>query len=645
MSALKYRLKSALDERSGKKAALRSSGRAAPRSWSDRPDRVGARLRWSLWCCFLLGSQLGSAQGDSTRIYDRIHQWSEKNKVTRWIYSGIFVPPRDEAEPAPQAPRTRRVNPFIRYEGKVVRHIAVHTFDPFGYSVDDTTRRPVSGLQAWGNSLHRSTRASVVRDLLLVRPMRPLDPLQLSESERVLRTQAYVNDARIEVRPVAGTKDSVDLVVLVHDRWSIDADAEGDLGGGSVRLRERNLMGWGQTLEQRLGVHLDRPQLDWVAQHQVPNIGRTYVSGRLDAAITADGDRLGVALDRPFITSAMRWAGGFSWRRSWSRLTVAGPTEGDRHTYGLSSADLDTWTARSFIMGDGSDLGSRSSNYILAARYAQGRYLERPPAAVDTMGYYRNSAMFFLGGGLSIRQYYKERYLFRFGASEDVPEGLLLRLVTGVRRMELRANEPYAGLEVRRGRNYEGVGYLDLRVGIGGFFQGGTVHDGTIRGDLLYFSDLRSLGGWHLRQFIRASMVYGIARSPTTRLTVNGDQLYGFYSAMVQGTRKEVVNFETVFYAPYDLLGFRIAPVLLIGLATIGNEPDPLFSGHVYGSWNIGLLVRNENLLAGTFEVSLGIYPYLPDRAGAEVALDKFSNWSARTTDMVFGPPAPVPYD
>lgn len=603
-------------------------------------------LRWALLVLFLIGSLEVQAQTDTTTLYHRIERWSNKRKFTKWIYSGIFVPPRDEAEPPPTAPETRRVNPFIKYKGRVVRHIEVRTFDPFGFSVDDTTKHPVSGLQGWANALHRKTRDRIARNVLIVKPLRPLDPLEVSESERVLRAQPYVNDARIEVKPVRNGRDSVDLIVLVHDRWSIVADAEGDLSGGTIDFGERNLMGWGQSLEQQLGVQVGRPQLEWNATHQVNNIGRSYIGSRAYAAIAPEQDMLALAFNRPFYSPVAKWAGAAAWNQTWSKVPLrADSVTTTRTLYGLSPSSFDTWLGRSFILGDGKDMGSRSSHVIVAARYAQTRYATRPPPGLDPTGYFRNSSLFLVSTGVSIRQYYKERYLYRFGASEDVPEGLLARVVTGVRRREAVANEPYIGLEAMRARNYDGFGYLSVGLGYGTFFREREGRDATLRASLLYFTDLRTWGKWHFRQFFRLNMVYGASKLPTDRLDLDGDQLYGFESVTLRGTHKEVFSSETVFYAPFDLLGFRIAPVVLFGLATIGEERDAIFSGRIHSAWNVGLLVRNENLLTSTFEITIGFYPYLPDNGSSALLLNRFGNWSARTTDLAFPAPATVAFN
>lgn len=612
-----------------------------------KPSRIRFfRILGLLVVLLLSWSSSIRAQSDSTpNIYRNIHNYSLKHKVTRWIYSGIFVEPKSKEELPPSAPQTERVDPFKKDEGKIIRHIEVRTMDPFGYSVDDTAKAPLNVLQTWGNQLHRRTRPRIVRNLLLVKAFQPLEPLKVSESERVLRASPFVNDARILVEPVEGTRDSVDLLVLVHDKWSIDVDGEADLTSASARIRDKNLLGWGQSVQQRVGYKLGKTQLYLSGSHEVYNIRKSHISSYASYSLSPDGDNLGFSFQRPFYSPLAKWAAGASWTQGWSRFKQLDTTGVVLSDHALSPTSLDLWAGRSFRLGDGNEPGSSNSNFVLAARYAQTRYAARPPRALDEEGVYTDNSLFLVSTGLSIRQYYKERYLYRFGNSEDVPEGLLLTFTTGMEKRELTANRPYLGADVSRGRNYENFGYLSAGLGYGTFFQNRNVVDGTFNLRLLYFTDLRTWDRWHFRQFFRFNAVYGYSKPSYSRLDLNGSQLYGYSSGSRTGTHKELFRSETVFYAPWSFLGFKVAPVILAGFATMGDEGDPVFSGRIYSSFTVGLLVRNENLLVQTFEVSFGFYPYLPSTGAPGFRLNSFDAYSAGAPVFDFIEPSEIQYN
>lgn len=603
------------------------------------------RMCWCLWALLGIANATGlQAQQDTAAIYRRIHDYSGKHKLTRWIYSGIFVPPQSAPEPPASAPVTVRVDPFQRYAGKVVRRIAIRTFDPFGYSVDDTTLAPVNRVQRIGNDLHRKTRQVVVRNLLLEKPGQRLDPLKVSESERVLREQPFVNEARILVEPVAEAPDSVDLLVLVHDKWSIDASGEASLNGASGTIRERNFLGYGQSIEQGLGFALGQPKLSASGTHQVYNIGRSHISSNLSYSVAPGLNSMGASLQRPFFSPLAKWAAGATWGQSWSPYLTTDSAGTVVDSRVLSPVSLDLWGARALRLGNGLEPGSRNSNFVLAARYAQTRYATRPPPELDPQGLHRSSSLFLASAGLSIRQYYKERYLYRFGNAEDVPEGLLITLATGMERLELTPMRPYFGAAASRGRNYPHLGYLSIGLGYGTFLQAGQQVDGVANAWLLWFSDLKALGRWHFRQFARFNATYGIAQPAFQRVNLGGDQLYDFPGGGLSGTHKELLRSETVFYAPWNLLGFRIAPVFLAGFGTLGQQADPLFSGRVYSSFTLGLLVRNENLLVNTFQLSLGFFPEVPAGQAGGFLFNAFDGFSTGTPGFDFGEPAVASY-
>jgi len=608
-----------------------------------RPIRSAFRLL-SVIIVVLACTNISSAQEDSTALYRKIHDYSQKRKVTRWIYEAIFAQPDfNRKPPAPKTP-SRRVNPVERYRGKIVRSIQITVTDPFGYSVDDTTKAPVAWIQKAGNSMHKRTRGYVIRQLLLVQRFDSLDPLRIAESERLLRASPVVNDARIVVHRAQRSRDSVDVFVVVHDKWNYDLSIEGDLTSASTTARDRNFLGLGQELEQRVvyGPGFERPELS--GKHRVYNIENSFISSLLEYSTSVATDRVGLNFDRPFYSPLARMAGAIGMSKTWNRSAIVDSTGEVIGTNRVDPIYFDTWIGRSFpLANDGTDPG-RSSNITGGLRYHQTRYALRPPFDVDTLRINSDVSTWLASAGFSVRQYYKERYLFRFGATEDVPEGLLIKATTGVRKLEGRDPVAYIGGELSRGHYYNDAGYASVFAGYGTFWEDGKSVDATLRGGFLYFSDLITLGRWHLRQFVRGGMVMGFGKPVYNRINLNGDQLYGFSSNLVNGAHKELLTFETVAYAPYNFLGFRFGPVLLYGLGTIGEESDPLFSGRIYQALALGILVRNENLLVETFEVSFSFFPYVPDEGGGLFEVGSFSSFSLKAPDFSFTQPDVVGY-
>lgn len=598
----------------------------------------------ALLLCFPGRMSAQNTPVDTSAIYKKLHDYSQKHKVAKWIYEGIFVAPSSEDEPPmPGKKPAKRVDVFRKYKGKWIRHVRAHVNDPFGYSVDDTSQAPTGRLQRIGNKLHVRTHEQVIRSLLLMREGERLDPLKLTESERLLRASPVVNAARIMVHRVPGATDSVDLEVSVLDKWTIDVVGGLSTSDGSITVRDRNLLGFGQRFEQGVGYSLGASRPDLNGQYVVYNIADSYIGTSAFYSATAAQDQVGVEAHRDFFSPLTKWAGGAALTSTWTHYSTTDSSGSEIALPRVRPVSLDIWGGRSFPLLNDTTLASRLSRIIVGVRYAQTRFTQRPSFEQDTLRMNTNTSLLLVGAGLSQQQFYKERYLFRFGLTEDVPEGLLVRVNAGVRKRELATLEPYLGAEATRGRNHDAFGYISATVACGTFFQHGRGIDGALRVDVDYFSDQLTLGRWHLRQFVKFRSTVGFNRT-TDRLDLNGQQLYGFSSEVVSGTRKTVLGSQTVFYAPFSFLGFRIAPVALFGLGTVDEEHDRWLANRIYPAFAIGLLVRNEYLLVKTFEVSIGFYPDVPGSANATTVFDPISSFDLGARGYAFSRPEEVGY-
>ncbi|WKZ66283.1 MAG: hypothetical protein QY325_16155 [Flavobacteriales bacterium] len=612
-------------------------------SGTHRLGRTANLVRPLLLLLLVAGPMAGRSQ-DTATVYQRLARAAEKHRFTRWVHGSLFVAPqRNEESPAPGTPQ-RRSNPLLPFTGRPVRTVTVKVLDPFGFDLANSASLQMAWAQRTANAIHRTTREYLVREFVLVKHGRPFDALAAAESERLLRASPMVNDARLFVQPAAEHGDSVDVVVLVLDKWSLEAWVDFTGGAARATVLDRNLLGLGQELQARptFGTDLALERLD--ARHAVYNIRGTYITSLIDYARDERNERLSLRLDRPFYSPLTRWAGAAAIARARTEDPVTdGPRQADGHEL-VVARETDLWAGRSFPLTRERTTAARSSALVSGIRYQRTRYPERP--AIDTSGVQRHphGASLLLATGLSVRQYYRDRYLYRFGAVEDVPEGLLVKLTGGFRQRENERRLAYTGIELSRGRHYRRFGYAAVSLGLGAYWDRGVATDDTYRADLRYFTGLLRVGRWYLRQFAALSATSITRKLPTERLNLNGDQLYGFRSALVSGTHRELLRLETVAYAPWHVLGFRFAPVLLAGFGTIGESYDPLFSGRIHNALGLGILVRNENLLVKTFEVSLSFYPYVPEEDGWVLDAGRYTDFTPRLADFAFTQPAVVGY-
>lgn len=109
----------------------------------------------------------------------------------------------------------------------------------------------VSKAYSAANRLHVQTRESLIRRELLFEEGDCLDPLRISESERLLRAHRFLES--VEIQTERRRDGRVDVTVATRDDWTLRVEPRFHLGGGfsvsGVSLAERNLGGRGGSVE------------------------------------------------------------------------------------------------------------------------------------------------------------------------------------------------------------------------------------------------------------------------------------------------------------------------------------------------------------------------------------------------------------
>jgi hypothetical protein len=595
----------------------------------------------------LLSTNYVSAQApDTTDFYYRLHNKAKKRTLTRWIYEGIFRNPVSPSDTSSPMENVQKANDFLGYQGKIVRNIRIVSLDPFGYSVNDTFERFPNNLEKAGNKYHINTRKYIIRNILLFKRNTKLDPLELSESERLLRLNPYVNDARIyvSIADTTSNADSVDVTIMVQDKWSVIIGSSLDVNNPNIKLRERNLFGLGHQLEEGVTWHPSSDYISTAGSYTIFNIGKTFINSSVFYSDAETDKQWGARLDRPFYSPLAKWAGGASYTHSNSNVQVLQSEVAI--PYSISSHAEDIWIAKSFPVTQKktSSINKRSDSYMTGLRFYHLDYMNRLPFTIDSNMIYRDQTMILNNIGFTKRKYYKDHYLFRFGANEDIPQGYSIEYVHGILDKEAASLWYYSGLKLAVGRHYDRFGYLSMGISGGTFYNKTFVGSGVVNADMYYFSNLYTAGKWYFRQFFRWQYTQGINRQSYESININGSQMYGFKSDLLSAKNKMVVNLEFVMYAPYQVIGFKFAPVLFCGFARAGDNTNGLVHSYTYQAFALGLLIRNEHLITNTFEVSIGLYPYIPDNGSYIFKFNPVGSYNIKARDYNIGKPELVPY-
>jgi hypothetical protein len=351
-----------------------------------------------------------------------------------------------------------------------------------------------------------------------------------------------------------------------------------------------------------------------------------------------------MSLNRPLISPLLKWSWGANLNNYSTYFPYTDPVDSTEKKANVDIFTYDTWTSGAVKLSNKKTLFNQSTNIILGVRHYRTLYPERPSRAIDSARSNAGNTAILGNIGFAVQQYYKDRYVYRFGANEDVPHGLIVQFVYGGLKPEFSKVRYYLGTEIARAKKFD-WGYLTGTFSYGIFFNTGLTNDVTVNYNLYYFSNLVKSGRWLFRQFFNYNIVHGENKFGQQKITLSSSELYGFQSQFLKGNTKMLFNSETVAYAPYNIIGFRIAPVLQIGLGMIGDPENRILTSRLYQGYTLGLMVRNENLLVSTFQFSLGMYPFFPDGSNYHFIYNPVTSFTLRVRAFNVSRPEFVSYN
>jgi outer membrane protein assembly factor BamA len=160
------------------------------------------------------------------------------------------------------------------------------------------------------NRLHIITREKVIRKQLLIVSGEDYSKRLADETERILRQNGYLHDAKIT--PVRYENGVVDLRVTTRDLWSLQPELSLSRSGGEnstkIGLEEANLFGRGQKIRIMNDKDVDRESR--IFQFSDNHLGRSWVSAFLHIADNSDGHSNQLKAIRPFYQLDARWTAG-----------------------------------------------------------------------------------------------------------------------------------------------------------------------------------------------------------------------------------------------------------------------------------------------------------------------------------------------
>lgn len=560
---------------------------------------------------------------------DSIEARFGRSRWTGWLTDFIFVG-RSQSDSADVMIVTdvQSEDQYVSYGGRFIRRIDIAQLPVF-----NTETAVPGGLLGIGDVLHVDTRKRIIRKYLLMKEGTPLDPYILADTERILRSTPFIQDATIVVIPVEESADSVDLLVVTQDMWSIGlAGSIRGVGNYKVKLFERNFLGLGQLLEAEFDVDDERSQeLNFTGLYHIDNVLGSFADVELKYVDSHIETRPQATLSRPFRTTEIRYGGA---------LNLARVEEKDTAAVVVRSYDYqDLWVGRAFRWGDAGPGGSKRAQFTVSGRIGNRNYVRREPvdAASDRA---LHSGTLFLGSlSLNLAEYRKALLLRSYGTTDDIGTGYLVDVTGGYEDGEFN-DRWYAGGRLSSGSLGDLLGFHAWLFEAGTFLQRDDFQDGALRFNLSGFSKLSRPARYRYRLFYGVDYLTGFDRQSAGRLRL-----------IVPGLRTELedvervsLGLEGVAFTPWRALGFRFALFGALNVGTVGPQTDSFIHGKYYSSFGLGLRFHSDRLVFGAYEIRLVYVPRIPP-GGSASEFDFATVRAVHGGDFTPQPPAPVGYE
>ena len=502
---------------------------------------------------------------------------------------------------------------FLPYNGKFIRQILINHID-FERSITDTVRNIKNWIVKAGNKLHNTSKEWVIRDHVFFKEKRPLNAYVLADNERYLRDLDFIVDARIIVVPIASTEDSVDVLVVTRDVFSIGGSVSPrDVNEIKFKLYDANFLGWGQRLQ--FNGHYDQerdPNFGYEVIYRKTSLGGSLVDVTAGYTQLNTGSSYGnedeqayyLRLDRPLVSPYSRLAGGLEFSRNWSKNLYEHEDSVFR-TYRYKVSDV--WIGYNLRA---KQTQRNRSRHFISARFFQQKFLEKPTQPQDERNPAFNSRTYGLGSFTFFKQeFYKTQFVYGFGRTEDVPYGQTMSILAGWQNL-LDLQRAYVGFDAEKSFVHAGGNFYTLLFRAGGFPYQGRWEDATLLLSGKLFSRLKTYKKFLIRQSADLDFTYVFNQRTNTLLDINYSYgIEGFRADSLLGTKRLHARYEIVIFSPWKILGFRLAPIMFADLAMLAPKDKTLFHDLPYIGLGAGVRTRNENLVFGTIELKFFYYP------------------------------------
>ncbi|WP_163320796.1 POTRA domain-containing protein [Dysgonomonas sp. 520] len=541
--------------------------------------------------------------------YQVIKKQTSKNRWTRKLFSMIF---RESSPPDTKKQNRAIVEDYKPFEGKIIRNININVLPPFGTNINNPSERGDEFKIL--NSAHASTREATIKNIIQFRQNTPVNAATVATSESQLRNTGYIYDARIFIEPMAHTEDSVDVNIIVRDKWTIGLNLH-SLSSSKVNLEifDRNVLGTGS----RVG-------FDFIYSNKYDRkygFGGNYVYQNFA--------KKNIDLSGSYVDRIKEYETEFAATRNLQpKLNYFGEISYKRRFLHPERIEWDSVTPdrnQQFSITAGRAFTLSKENAI--RRVVVGlRYKMKIPEYKNTVynDYmqtnlapykYTKNQMLLMQLSLYQNSYLREHMVYNFGNTEDIPQGYNLSMQLGYSHFSKIKDAMYGSLSASYGSSKIMKGNLYVKSEISSFFGNGKPFGGVFNFDSRYFTPLFRWSGLRFRQFFTLNY----------SKILHADRYFGDKIYMGQHTTLPIKNWrdsksgyeqllfksETDLFSNYEILGFRFLFYTFFDMGWIKSKGNLFNSDNINYGAGLGIRLRNNFIIFNTIDLKIGYYPKL----------------------------------
>ncbi len=513
-------------------------------------------------------------------------------------------------------------NQFLKFKGKIIRSINLVSLS-FGCNIYDTCEVSSNLGIDIANRFHKNSKQNTISRNLFFRTGDKFAPYLVADNERYLRELVYIKDARILVDYSDNNTDSVDVVVLTKDVFSIGGKlAINNIDRGRAELKEENFAGTGSSV--LVSSFYDRqrqPRTGFGGEIVKRNIRGSFIDWttgfqNYNTAFNSDSNRndetsVYTTIEKPLVTPYIPSTGALQIAYHKTNNTYIADSL-YRSDYQYKYYNVDAWF--------GYSLDSKRSLYankeirvhrFIAARVFKQRFISLPVKFKTTYDYRFTDFTGTLASLNIFKQtFYKTNFIYGFGISEDIPEGFTVALTAGFINKQT-VKRPYSGIDFQF-TNFKKRGlYNNYIFRVGGYYNDHRFEDVDLLFQMEHFTRLKKLSpSWFLRTFITTSITAQV--NPVLNPPLFLNSIYGlpyFNNADINADMRATCNGESVFFSTKKLLGFRFAPFIFSNVSLLKPSKMDLKHSDIFSAVGGGIRTRNENLIFGTIELKGYYFP------------------------------------